>query len=144
MKLKTRQRHDSGWTMRTLSRHTRRPGMPQHASTLPAEFAADAAHKRVENFKFFKRLKKLPRKPMTHAVLVALGLVAAGGCTSQLDTSSTAQVTDRPGPNFYVHEFILKDGTRCVISTSGLADGGTGVTCDWKGETLERAQWEFQ
>lgn len=143
MKLKTRQSHNSGWTKRTLSRHTRRPGMPQHTSTLPAELAADAAYKRAENIKFFKRLRELPRKPMTHAVLVALGLVTAG-CGGVIDTSNTAQVTDRPGPNFYVHEFILKDGTRCVISTSGLADGGTGVTCDWKGETLERAQWEFQ
>lgn len=142
MKLKTRSSH-RGWadTRHTNSRRLRNPVMSTAPATLPAEHAADAAYKRVETFKFLRKLKKLPRKPMSHAVLVALGLVTAG-CGGVTDTSNTARVMNRPGPNFYVHEFVLKDGTRCVISTNGLADGGTGVTCDWAGQKplLERFQ----
>jgi hypothetical protein len=109
--------------------------------TIAAEHRANESARhalnRCDTWKFLRRLKKLPKKPMSQAVLVALGLVTGtGGCTVSYDETNTAQVTNRPGPNFYVHEFALKDGTRCVISTSGLADGGTGVTCDWSGAKL--------
>lgn len=37
--------------------------------------SAHNALSRCETWKFLQRLKKLPKKPMSHAVLVALGLV---------------------------------------------------------------------
>lgn len=36
--------------------------------------AADATHQRCEIWRFTRKLKKLPRKPMSWAVLVQLGL----------------------------------------------------------------------
>lgn len=80
MKFKSRimRRYSCGKPDRIATKH-RRPGMPQFPSKLAAEIAADRAHNRVETFKFLKKLKKLPKEPMTQAVLIALGLVAAGG-----------------------------------------------------------------
>lgn len=66
-----------GFRSKDLRRRRRPSSMPQFASSLPGEFAADAVHKRCETFKFLKKLKKLPRKRMTHGVLVSLGLETA-------------------------------------------------------------------
>lgn len=79
MKLKSRimRRYSWGKPDRIATKH-RRPGMPQHASTLPSEVAADHVHNRCDTFKFLKRLNKLPKKPMTQGMFIALGLVAAG------------------------------------------------------------------
>lgn len=64
-------------------------------------------------------------------LFVLSATLALSGCGGPLDDRNTAIVENRPGPSFYVHEVLLKDGTRCVISTSGLPDGGTGIACDW-------------
>lgn len=41
--------------------------------------AADLARRRCEVFAFAKFLKKLPRKPMSYAVLQQLGLISSAG-----------------------------------------------------------------
>lgn len=66
MRLKTRRR--SSWGA-TVSRHPRRCSLAQHPAVLPAEVAAEAAMARCHAFKFMKRLKQLPRKPMSQEVM---------------------------------------------------------------------------
>lgn len=65
-------------------------------------------------------------------LLLALGIVSAlTGCDGPYDGANTVQVHNEPGPSYYMHDMRLKDGTRCVVSTSSNEQGGTGVTCDW-------------
>jgi hypothetical protein len=72
--------------------------------------------------------------PLTNYLCILIAVLPLTGCDMpQADTSNTQTVLNRPGPSFYFHEVLLKDGTRCVVSTTGMSDGGTGVTCDWGG-----------
>lgn len=71
---------------------------------------------------------------MTKTIVCISVLLLLAGCEPRLNSDHTTVVQDRPGPSFYFHEVMLKDGTRCVISTSSMSDGGTGVACDWRGE----------
>lgn len=73
MKLKSRQRNS---LHETIHRRYRRLSMLQSPSTIPTpgDHAADAAHKRCETWKFFRRLNKLQRKPLSYTVLQQLGL----------------------------------------------------------------------
>lgn len=43
-----------------------------------------------------------------------------------------------PGPSYYVHDILLKDGTRCVVSNTFSSSGGTGIACDWKKSSVEK------
>lgn len=74
MKLKSRQRYVSWGGLRTdtHSRKRRRPGMPQSASQLPAEHAADATHARCEMFRRMKRINHLPRNYMSKLLIMQL------------------------------------------------------------------------
>ena len=65
MKLKTRRR--PGYFTTEVTR--RRLSMPQFASTLPGEHAADAIHRRCNVFKLMKRINKMPRLRMNGITL---------------------------------------------------------------------------
>lgn len=68
---------------------------------------------------------------MTRLMIAALLVITAAGCAEQ-GTDKTVVVVTEPGPRYYVHEVHLRDGTRCVVSTSMRSDGGTGIACDWR------------
>jgi hypothetical protein len=77
---------------------------------------------------FCRRARPFGIQTSRAAIFLALAL---GGC-GRSNTDKTVAVFDEPGPAYYVHETRLKDGTRCVVSTSGRSDGGTGIVCDWR------------
>lgn len=71
---------------------------------------------------------------LARALAPGLALLTLVGCVKGVDSPNTIVVYDEPGPAYYVHEIRLKDGTRCVVSTSALSDGGTGIACDWNSQ----------
>lgn len=74
---------------------------------------------------------------MRFTVVFMAAAALPAGC-EKVDTSKTLVVRGQPGPTYYVHEVTLRDGTRCVVSTSASPEGGTGITCDWGSRGVER------
>lgn len=72
------------------------------------------------------------------AVLLSLTGLLLTGCSGDISTTNTLVKRNEPGPSYYVHDVTLKDGTRCVVSTSRSDRGGTGIDCDFRGERVER------
>ncbi len=68
--------------------------------------------------------------------LIVVALLLAG-CDGDIGTRNTIVTHNEPGPSYYVHDVRLKDGTRCVVSTTSRRDGGTGIDCDFRGERIE-------
>lgn len=72
------------------------------------------------------------------SILLGLAVLLLVGCSGDISTTNTIVKHNEPGPSYYVHDVTLKDGTRCVVSTSGSYKGGTGIDCDFRGERVER------
>ncbi len=72
------------------------------------------------------------------SIMLAIVVLLLVGCSGDISTNNTLVKHNEPGPSYYVHDVTLKDGTRCVVSTSKRSDGGTGIDCDFRGERVER------
>ena len=72
------------------------------------------------------------------SILLGLAVLLLVGCSGDISTTNTIVKHNEPGPSYYVHDVTLKDGTRCVVSTSRSDRGGTGIDCDFRGERVER------
>lgn len=75
---------------------------------------------------------------------IGFGFGMAGCTQSTQSTPNTIVTRSEPGPSYFVHEVRLRDGTRCVVSTSGSNQGGTGITCDWAAESEERLRSQIE